>query len=83
MREVEMADGTRWPPGRRKRVIFGALFTVDSLLVLAPPVYWLAGVSEIQRPIPISLVYFLGTGLLIVLSVLALYRVERTRGELD
>ena len=78
-----MADGTGWAPGRGKRVIFGALFTADSLLVLSPPVYWLAGAPGTQRPIPVSLVYFLGTGLLIVLSVLALYRVERTRGELD
>lgn len=76
-------DGTRLPPGRGKRIVFGALFTVDALLVLFPPVYWRAGAPDMQRPVPFSLVYFFGTGLLIVLSVLALYGVERTRGELD
>lgn len=78
-----MARWLRSLSARGKWWLFGSLFTVDATLVLLPPVYWAAGSPGAQHPVPLSLVYFLGTGLLIVLSVMALYHVERVRGELD
>ena len=69
---------------RRKRALFRTLFFLDAMLGLFPPLYWAAGSPAAARAtVPWSLVYFLGTGAFIVLTVVAVHYVERVRGELD
>lgn len=69
---------------RRKRTLFHSLFFLDAVLGLFPPLYWAAGSPAAARSaVPWSLVYFLATGLFIVMSVVAVQYVEHVRGELD
>lgn len=67
---------------QRKNRFFGALFLFDGVLAMFPPVYW--AVNEVDATVlglPFSVLYFLVTGLLITVSVMALYLVEELRGE--
>jgi hypothetical protein len=61
------------------KIIFGVWFSVDAVLALLPPLYWAAGDGSVAW----SYLYFLGTGAVIVASVVAVYVVEAVRGELD
>ena len=67
----------------KRRILYG-WFLADAILVLFPPLYWVAGSPSAARAvIPWSLVYFLASGACIVLSVLAAQYVENIRGELN
>lgn len=69
---------------QRKRAIFRAWFFLDMVLGLFPPLYWAAGSpAAASATVPWSLVYFMGIGVFIVVSVLFVQYVERVRGELD
>ena len=68
---------------RRKRLIFGTLVTIITIVSLFPPIYWACGSASANKSFPLSLVYFLVVGALIVAAVEFFYMVEKARNELD
>ncbi|NHP16228.1 hypothetical protein G8767_21955 [Rhodococcus sp. IC4_135] len=69
---------------RTIHVTFGFLYGISLLLALFPPLYLAAsGVSTRILGLPFSVFYWLFDGLLVGLSLWALYLVEGIRGELD
>jgi hypothetical protein len=79
-----MGEAVRGWSARQKNVILGTLFVLEFVLALLPPVHWaVSGRSPEVAGLPFSLFYFLALGALITASIVAVYLIERARGELD
>jgi len=79
-----MGDVVRGWSVREKNRVFGAVFATEAILAMFPPVHWIvSGTSPQILGVPFSVVYFVLMGALITASVVAIYLVERARGELD
>jgi hypothetical protein len=67
-----------------KNWIFGIWFGLCFLLSLCPPLYLAAGRDQPRvAGLPFSAAYMIFVGLLITLSIVLVYLVERTRDEVD
>jgi hypothetical protein len=69
---------------RRPKSLFFVLFVVVYAIALLPPIYiWLGGLTQAFLGLPASVWYMFGICLLALAVCGALYRYERSRGELD
>jgi hypothetical protein len=67
-----------------KTWLFGIVFVVVAFLALSPPIYLtFNGAKPDVLGMPLSVFYMIGTGFLITVAVVALFLVEKARGELD
>jgi hypothetical protein len=58
---------------RTRRRLFAALLIVDGIVTLCPPLYWAAGSSGSR---PLTLGYFLGGSLIVLVSLLVMSRID-------
>lgn len=69
---------------RTKRWAFGTAFAACFVLALFPPLYLAAGRADPHvLGLPFSVAYMIFAGLLVTVSIMAIYLWERARGELD
>lgn len=67
-----------------KHWLFGIVFVAVAFLAMFPPIYLtFSGAKPHVLGIPLSVFYMIGTGFLITVAVVALFLVERARGELE
>ncbi len=79
-----MGGMIRGMSARMKNWVFGIWFAVCFVCSLFPPLYLAASQQGPQiLALPFSVAYMIFVGLLITLSIVVLYLVERTRGEVD
>jgi hypothetical protein len=68
----------------RRSSFVSAWFVLDAILALFPPIYWAAGGAKpIVLGLPCSVVYFIGTGIVITASLAAAYWDDERRGAFD
>ena len=58
---------------RTRRRLLAALLIVDGIVTLCPPLYWAAGSSGSR---PLTLGYFIGGSLIVLLSLLVMSRID-------
>ncbi len=77
-----MKSVLRGMTARTKKRVFGALFAIEALIAMFPPVYWwVASVEGDVFGLPFGMFYFLAIAAVMTATIIAIYVTEEIRGE--
>jgi hypothetical protein len=69
------------PASRPRSAFISIWFSLDAILALFPPIYWVAGgPAPLVFGLPCSIVYFVALALFIAASIVAAYWDDESRG---